>query len=115
MVIIFINNSLAFYYKEWQFTGRRDMVYIKFILLKSDGNLSNFHSVCQILMKFPIFVEMLWKCDANWTNFRLHQGFHSGTIPLRPVVTFLKTACKKTAQIVKQWESLKEIACPPQL
>jgi hypothetical protein len=33
-----------------RFTGRRDVVYMKFILIKSDGNL--------ISMKFPVFVEM---------------------------------------------------------
>ncbi|PKC60943.1 hypothetical protein RhiirA1_467322 [Rhizophagus irregularis] len=33
----------------------------------------------QISIKFPVFVEMLWKCYANWTSFNhIHQGFHSG-------------------------------------
>jgi hypothetical protein len=55
------------------------MVYMKFILLKFGGNLSNLHGVGQISMKFPVFVEMLWKYYANWTSFNhVHQGFHSG-------------------------------------
>ncbi|PKC08687.1 cytochrome P450 [Rhizophagus irregularis] len=47
------------------FQGRRDMVYMKFILLKFGGNLPNFHGLLHISMKFPVFVEMLWKYYAN--------------------------------------------------
>ncbi|GBC36858.1 hypothetical protein RIR_jg29098.t1 [Rhizophagus irregularis DAOM 181602=DAOM 197198] len=42
--------------------------HVKFILLKFGGNRP-------ISMRFPVFVEMLYKLDKF---HRVHQGFHSG-------------------------------------
>src|ERR1044071_4582751 len=55
------------------------MVCISFIPWKSDGKLSNFHSVYIINTRFLTFVEISWISNGNRTSFHhVHPSVHSG-------------------------------------
>src|ERR1043165_53277 len=55
------------------------MVCLSFIPWKSDGKLSNFHSVYIIDTRFLTFVEISWISNGNRTSFHhVHPSVHSG-------------------------------------
>jgi hypothetical protein len=84
------DNEFYYYYDECSekankkkrgktFTGRSGMVCISFILWKSDGKLSNFHSVYIIYTRFLTFVDISWIFNGNRTSFHhVHPSVHSG-------------------------------------